>query len=87
MTYSLEDTIKFENPKKSPYNLKILKIPYNVSSVLLLSVLPNDHNRDISGRNWVTPIQSCYCRPNNDTEKPLISKVLPTSITVQQLDN
>ena len=27
MTYSLEDTIKFENPKKSPYNLKILKNP------------------------------------------------------------
>ena len=25
MTYSLEDTFKFENPKKSPYNLRILK--------------------------------------------------------------
>ena len=39
---TLEDTIKFENPKKSPYNLKILKDPYHASSVLLLSVLPND---------------------------------------------
>ena len=87
MTYSLEDTFKFEKPKKSPYNLKILKNLYNVSSVLLLSVLPNDHNRDISGRNWVKPTRSCCCRPNNVTEKPLISKVLPTSITVQQLDN
>ena len=78
MTYSLEDTIKFENPKKSPYNLRILKkIPYNVSSVLLLSVLllsvlllsvlllsvlPNDHNRDIAGRNWVKHWYAEYLR-------------------------
>ena len=27
LTYSLEDTSKFENPNKSPYNLKILKNP------------------------------------------------------------
>ena len=87
MTHSLKDTIKFENPKKAPTSWKSSKIPYHASSVLLLSVLPNDHNRDIAGRNWVKLMWSCYCRPNKDSEKPLISKVLHTSITVQQLDN
>ena len=87
MTYSHEDTVKFENPKKAPTIWKSSKIPYHASSVLLLSVLPNDHNRDIAGRNWVKLTWSCYSRPNKDTEKPLISKVLHMSITVQQLDN
>ena len=30
------------------------KFPINVSSVLLLSVLPTDHNRDKAGRNCKT---------------------------------
>ena len=38
------------------------KIPYHVSSVLLLSVLPNDHNRDIAGRNWVKHWYAEYLR-------------------------
>ena len=87
MTHSHEDTVKFETPKKAPKIWKPSKIPYHASSVLLLSVPPYDHNRDIAGRNWVKLTWSCYCRPNKDTEKPLISKVLHMSITVQQLDN
>ena len=87
MTHSHEDTVKFETPKKAPKIWKPSKIPYHASSVLLLSVPPYDHNRDIAGRNWVKLTWSCYSRPNKDTEKPLISKVLHMSITVQQLDN
>ena len=42
-------------------------MPYNVSSVLLLSVLllsvlPNDHNRGIAGRNWVKHWYAEYLR-------------------------
>ena len=54
MTYSLEDTIKFQNPKKTFLQFVYpKKFPINVSSVLLLSVLPTDHNRDKAGRNCV----------------------------------
>ena len=88
MTYSHEDTVKFENPKKSPYNLKILKDPLPcIFSALAFSASQWSQQRHSWKKLGKTDMIMLYCGPNKDTEKPLISKVLHMSITVQQLDN